>query len=1348
MGRVGRVHSHEQCVECPALRSAKIGSHLQLKLSFVRKFAGMALDEDIAGDIVEDDAAPLVAPRGRKRAREPTSQGALKLFIVMASATGLWAGAFSDEEPTCTIPAGASIVVGLVLSRWTWRPVGAGHGDDRVVFINELGRRSRARAMYGYIDYPVEAAARLVNYVVSSGQSTDEIFHSIAESEVDLCLAASHSTGSPPSTVATLVGDWAAQYGRLRREAVHLTPPLACKVVAGILVSMHMVAATARLCRRHLLSRGEPSRRQLRALVSCVGNVERGELHHKAMHEHKYGLLHNPDKVLDWLGASAFVKDIRKVHAAAQKFGRVFGKRRSADEAPAKVGYETLREARVRADCVAMGLHRQWFRHLGASAQVVIYCDASPQWRGLELFATSFDVWDGSAFHRRLAPVLSLERTQYDAAGKMSALLWQIWLMAGPRLEDIVRFCGMVRAVVTDQGTERMLANMGDAIGPFWQAIAPQSNIRHQDQQFTFPRALEIPGWMHLWDTVLRRGLSSLAWFPAWMIRLQALVAFLRASTVVVQMCKGLRAAGRGAVAEILERLKLPTIATWRWRTLAEACRALDPILDTLRIFFDPKPFQNTREQTRLKKVTEALGTQRWADQFRFVLWYSTWLCEIMTWIGGCDCCESGSRSGASSAPCQRKGRRLKTAYTFAVRRLDAGLREARSWTQHSWGGSPQEAADLQGCVRLSVHLARQKIGFLAEVPYLLVRLDQPGVKADCLAQWRARRPDQHHRVTREFLEEGTALRAAVDALQPDGGNCPELLLASIRGLEGVPMDDSIAEGPHASAKRVFEHSRACGFPWMASTMRLEQNLQDIEDLIPALGEDLWRCWSRYKSILQTDGRKLGRNLKTNKNAFRHRLYRMTSKVPDSQSHLALLDQEPPDAPDDPALALPPALALQDEAPGEQALVVATKHPRSEPDIMLMRQYLLAALTPMTYVSLPTLAEDGFVVRFYQLLRLEPKAIAPKTFETEEDPMDPVLFQVAVQPLERWAPMLADPSVAGSTADVFIIEEQPATIDIMRLCGVATWRRHLILEWQPCESDVGGCIGLEKPVVAQPSMGLDDPAVPCLMLIDALRAAGFGAHSGPLTHTPTSNKLYDDRRLVSKRSYLKCVLSLGDLFRAGVESVASTKSSAWYDYLLRFRRTPPVGATAKALRAEIAGVEPSEVPFALSLVAPLARGHPVALRDEDPDIAGDIVLAEEMAAAVALVPAEHPLQQVVPEPEPLADEQPSDDIAGDMPANAEVLWPPVLEGARVTKVSGRHRDGYSYYDRLQVTCTNPEHKRCRKTRSTVLSASELGPKAALCYLGTWLRASHLPEGEHRKYEPPMADMRAYRDSCL
>ena len=87
------------------------------------------------------------------------------------------------------------------------------------------------------------------------------------------------------------------------------------------------------------------------------------------------------------------------------------------------------------------------------SVQIYVFCDASPV-RGAEFFAATVDVFDGSQLRRWLLPCLAVGPNFMDTLGKTMPLLWQIFLIAGPRFDHIRSFLWRVRSITTDMGVE------------------------------------------------------------------------------------------------------------------------------------------------------------------------------------------------------------------------------------------------------------------------------------------------------------------------------------------------------------------------------------------------------------------------------------------------------------------------------------------------------------------------------------------------------------------------------------------------------------------------------------------------------------------------------------------------------------------------------------------------------------------------------------------------------------------------------------------------------------------------------------------------------------------------------
>ena len=220
-----------------------------------------------------------------------------------------------------------------------------------------------------------------------------------------------------------------------------LCPSRACAIMMGRWRCLH-VALASRRWRQVSLVLHEPSRRQMMAFRKASthrivednepadGRSRRGR---KIRRRFWQGQLED-SLMIAWLDASSFLKDVRLAGRDAASFSRVFThsgaiSRRLMMQEIRLVCPELLRKGRVRLDCVAMLLFRRVFQSLldlhGAdNKHIFVHSDSSPQWRGVELFASSFDIVAGNQYLRRAFPMISLERSRMDAPGKTLIFLW------------------------------------------------------------------------------------------------------------------------------------------------------------------------------------------------------------------------------------------------------------------------------------------------------------------------------------------------------------------------------------------------------------------------------------------------------------------------------------------------------------------------------------------------------------------------------------------------------------------------------------------------------------------------------------------------------------------------------------------------------------------------------------------------------------------------------------------------------------------------------------------------------------------------------------------------------------
>ena len=204
--------------------------------------------------------------------------------------------------------------------------------------------------------------------------------------------------------------------------------------------------------------------------------------------------------ILDWLDATRYLTSMRCKAQAKIAWAKIFARHTtSPDDTAAElsrragdVPYDTLRQARCRFDILCMLLWRFYFSSVDVSSwNFYLYIDGSPQWRGVELLATSIDIFrtPHSPGVRRLLPVLQIGQATLGIAGKCYALLWQLFLMIGPYPSRFREVLNRMRSITADMGTEAGLHMLPDVLGEFFQCIGvPAPGLIKT--KWLFPRAI------------------------------------------------------------------------------------------------------------------------------------------------------------------------------------------------------------------------------------------------------------------------------------------------------------------------------------------------------------------------------------------------------------------------------------------------------------------------------------------------------------------------------------------------------------------------------------------------------------------------------------------------------------------------------------------------------------------------------------------------------------------------------------------------------------------------------------------------------------------------------------------
>ena len=732
-------------------------------------------DSSIAGS--GSEAPPAVARRAR--VRRLVTRGPLCVFLIFACADG-WPSRVPSRlgggPPTAAANVfKAKTLVGAVLGAWElYTTAGAAATQSRQWITTVVSSAFRVHVdVHSFVTYEASAAVSLLECVSVGKQSPRQI--------LDLA-------GGVFTNAGCTLRQWVDRQNVRRLFDVALQHDLAFAVASLAWSCFFAVAVVGKTARRRFIGSG-PSRRVLKQWVLAVSGSGDAGPRRDRMDRPYRGMLSafSAQNVVDWVGATRYMLDLKKSKLAMSAWSVVLCNHdlRHASELVSnceKVGREAIRRARIRIDCCAMLLFRKFWALLDLNVtHIHIFADGAPQWRGTGMFAASFDLFSEGLMHRRLFPCISLPRNFLSARCKAYAILWQIYLIVGPSFQAVRNFCGCIRSFTTDNGAERLLADSPDLLVSFFRGIgAPTRGLTLGSR--LFPLTVLATGWRHLWDTVLRRALFSLPYFPTWIKHFKALVYFIRDRNNLATISASLRSRGLNGLADVVVSAKLEHFAKWRWCTLDNLCRDADGFLRSFAANFDPRPFANVAEsenKARLTLVLEACTSKVFFSQFDVVRWVCSWVCDILRYAGACEC-HMAEFLRREPVDCMLKGRVLKSAFKFATERLTSGLAEANSWAPTHFDGNVQVWQSAQGCARSTFALGSLKVRPFGSVPYLLARLGEPGVRDAVVTQFNAAPAEAHHPVTLKVLSPSSRLRVDIDRMHADGGGMSEALKAEV----------------------------------------------------------------------------------------------------------------------------------------------------------------------------------------------------------------------------------------------------------------------------------------------------------------------------------------------------------------------------------------------------------------------------------------------------------------------------------------------------------------------------------------------------------------------------------------
>jgi hypothetical protein len=553
----------------------------------------------------------------------------------------LWANIIESEEANGFVGDGSvsSPFVGLILARCSMEshPAGIGHTIFDKMVKASLKDKKGWHELVGYLTWHIYdiLGARGDSQPPLGLASETWLKHRGAQRLKDDGLLE-----APGDTFSDYFDQWVTRFNFQPRVIIPIfwTSIWLPRFSQNPFVSCmsYLCTATVRFFRKRFL-RGSPSIKMIQRWIKQVPDGSAATPARSIIRPQCQSI--RCETVLAWLRAAKFITHGHQIGKARKTFQDLEEELQPElvhTERGNPYSYSSLRRQRANLDIVCMNLFRLfWMTMDWSTVHIMVHLDASPQWRGTELLAGSFDLIIRNVAYfcqHRYFPQLRIGPALFTVRGKCFALLWMIWLMVGPSFRAVRAFCDRVTFIVSDYGSEHKIPDLPDLLPDFFQKIgvdipAPIADIR---QKFLFPQGLLLPGWHHVFDGLVRWGLFTLDCFGEVLLIIKSWLHICR--NHVQDISKELLAAGLTGADLQLKKITFTTFARWRWRKLAMCCRVVARAMGILLSNVAIAPFKrflaSVHDKDVTKNVLRSIDNKAFQFNFNCVNWFACVLTE------------------------------------------------------------------------------------------------------------------------------------------------------------------------------------------------------------------------------------------------------------------------------------------------------------------------------------------------------------------------------------------------------------------------------------------------------------------------------------------------------------------------------------------------------------------------------------------------------------------------------------------------------------------------------------------------------------------------------------------------
>jgi len=368
-------------------------------------------------DSCAESAGPVDPPaRAARAGRRRVARAASGLLLFVVLSPGLWPHIIEpdrDEDPVDE----RLRLWGCMVARWELKSREAEEGSEA-----DMSYRAKAQCRFipsfGMLFYRLVdcIALRLPGILLDSDD--------IAPGHLIDAFGGAPATRAdhPPGLFRTLYDGLLGDFGDLRPRIIRLSPRWIQQVFGRRHHIFHAVSITSRTDFSRIF--GAPSRKEVAAFRKTVGERVANRLAPRDNIRRRKPLAgqYPVEDVISWLRATRKCMNSAELEEASRDWTCAFTRdpeeRVLLHQNKIPMGKEVVRKARVRFDCVLMLLTRALFDAMDVgSVATYIFADASPQWRGWELYASSLDIICDEFEERLLMPLVCLSRTMLDSIG-------------------------------------------------------------------------------------------------------------------------------------------------------------------------------------------------------------------------------------------------------------------------------------------------------------------------------------------------------------------------------------------------------------------------------------------------------------------------------------------------------------------------------------------------------------------------------------------------------------------------------------------------------------------------------------------------------------------------------------------------------------------------------------------------------------------------------------------------------------------------------------------------------------------------------------------------------------------